>query len=285
MAALDRFQGLFKRKPADEPDLSSVTDQDVAELAAARLAPSEDPGFGAVDLGSDDEQLLAAGGLVSVPLLGRRPAEQHQRTLAVLLAFGLVVLGAITFFVLSQTEKIGQQVATSGQALMQSQRLAKSVSQALVGSPSAFVEVQDSISVLTRSVRGLKQGDGEMALDALDTCAVSTFVVFLCAIDDFSCAVMQPLANPASNCVGYVFIFGSWYKLKLGGSGRSNGSTPGRRMGVWKNFWNKRLRLFVLDSSFSICMLSATGVFTQTYPRIWYSNILPCNLFFITCSR
>ena len=167
MAALDRFQGLFKRKPADEPDLSSVTDQDVAELAAARLAPSEDPGFGAVDLGSDDEQLLAAGGLVSVPLLGRRPAEQHQRTLAVLLAFGLVVLGAITFFVLSQTEKIGQQVATSGQALMQSQRLAKSVSQALVGSPSAFAEVQDSISVLTRSVRGLKQGDGELAIDAL----------------------------------------------------------------------------------------------------------------------
>ena len=102
-----------------------------------------------------------------IPLLGRRPAEQHQRTLAVLLAFGLVVLGAVTFFMLSQTEKIGQQVATTGQALMQSQRLAKSVSQALVGSPAAFPEVRESSEVLSRNMRGFKEGDSELSIDAL----------------------------------------------------------------------------------------------------------------------
>jgi twitching motility protein PilJ len=62
---------------------------------------------------------------------------------------------------------VGQQVAASGQALMQSQRLAKSVSQALIGSPTAFPEVRDSSDVMARTLRGLKQGDGEMSLDAL----------------------------------------------------------------------------------------------------------------------
>ena len=40
------------------------------------------------------------------------------------------------------------QVAATGQALMQSQRLAKSVSQALIGNPAAFPEVKESAEVL-----------------------------------------------------------------------------------------------------------------------------------------
>ena len=42
------------------------------------------------------------------------------------------------------SRKGSAQVAATGQALMQSQRLAKSVSQALVGSPQAFPEVRES---------------------------------------------------------------------------------------------------------------------------------------------
>jgi twitching motility protein PilJ len=168
MAMLDRFQGLFKKNADDERDLPIVSDQEAAELAAARLAPfPQADDFSGNVLMSEDEESGDRSGLISVPLLGRRAAEQHQRTLAVLLAFGLVVLGAVTFFVLSQTEKVSQQLAASGQALMQSQRLAKSVSQALIGSPSAFPEVRDSSTVLSRSLRGLKQGDADMSIDAL----------------------------------------------------------------------------------------------------------------------
>ncbi|HET6788972.1 MAG TPA: type IV pili methyl-accepting chemotaxis transducer N-terminal domain-containing protein, partial [Aquabacterium sp.] len=47
----------------------------------------------------------------------------------------------------------------TGQALMQSQRLAKSVSQALVGRTQAFQEVAESSKVLATNVRGLVQGD------------------------------------------------------------------------------------------------------------------------------
>ncbi|WP_143435961.1 methyl-accepting chemotaxis protein [Hydrogenophaga sp. IBVHS1] len=168
MAMLDRFQGLFKKKAGDEPDLSHASDQEVAELAAARLAP--DPAgdaFGGSPMLDDEDDAANQAGLVSLPILGRRTAEQHQRSLAVLFTFALVVLGSVTLFALSQTDKVGKQVAASGQALMQSQRLAKSVSQAMIGSASAFPEVRDSSDVMARTVRGLKQGDGELDLDSL----------------------------------------------------------------------------------------------------------------------
>jgi hypothetical protein len=50
---------------------------------------------------------------------------------------------------------------------MQSQRLAKSVSQAIVGAPQAFPDVKDSSEVLSRSVRALKAGDEQMRIEAV----------------------------------------------------------------------------------------------------------------------
>jgi twitching motility protein PilJ len=50
---------------------------------------------------------------------------------------------------------------------MQSQRLAKSVSQALVGDNAAFADVADSSKVLVKSVRGLMAGDADLRLDAV----------------------------------------------------------------------------------------------------------------------
>jgi len=54
-------------------------------------------------------------------------------------------------------------VAASGDALMQSQRLAKSVTQALVGSSASFAEVKESIGALTASVHGLQEGSDTVA--------------------------------------------------------------------------------------------------------------------------
>jgi len=64
----------------------------------------------------------------------------------------------------SQADKLAQQVAGTGQSLMQSQRLAKSVSQALVGSAQAFPDVKESADVLARTVRGLKNGDDTLRI-------------------------------------------------------------------------------------------------------------------------
>ncbi len=163
MAMLDRL-GLFKKSAGDEPDLAHATEQEMADLVASRLVP--DPSGDGFFVDSEDGT-GESGGLVSLPLLGRKPAERHQRTLAVLLAASLLVLGSVTLYALSQTSRASEQVAASGQALMQSQRLAKSVSQAVLGHESAFAEVRDSAGVMARTVRGLKGGDAGMSLAAV----------------------------------------------------------------------------------------------------------------------
>jgi twitching motility protein PilJ len=100
-----------------------------------------------------------------VPLLGRRTIVTHQRVLFTLLALALVVLGSVAGFAVRQADTVAQQVAGTGQSLMQSQRLAKSVSQALVGSPQAFPDVKQSADVLARTVRGLEGGDVGLRLE------------------------------------------------------------------------------------------------------------------------
>jgi twitching motility protein PilJ len=100
---------------------------------------------------------------VTLPVLGTRSVQDHQRWLSRILGASLVVLAVTTFFSLQQANRASQQVAATGQALMQSQRLAKSVSQALVGSKPAFAEVKDSSSVLLQSVRGLRDGSADIA--------------------------------------------------------------------------------------------------------------------------
>ena len=168
MAMLDRIQGLFRKDVADEADLTHASQQDIAELAAARLAPTPaDAAFVESRLAQDESLLAEEAGLVTVPLLGRKPSDQHRRNLVVLLGVAVMVFASVIAYVFSQTAKASQQLAASGQALMQSQRLAKSVSQALIGSESAFPEVKESVDVLTRSTRGLRNGDDSLDIEPL----------------------------------------------------------------------------------------------------------------------
>jgi twitching motility protein PilJ len=107
------------------------------------------------------------GDQITLPVLGSGTVVQHQRRLSTLLGLSLVVLAGVTVFALNQTDKVAQQLGATGQSLMQSQRLAKSVSQALVGAAQAFPDVSESSGVLASSVRGLKDGDTAMSLSAL----------------------------------------------------------------------------------------------------------------------
>lgn len=171
MAMLDRLQGLFKKnRGADEGDQGKLSPQAAERAQTNRMMLTDDIS----DVPEDSENLMSVSdetgfeiGKLTLPLLGRRTAETHRRTLGTLLLFAVVVLAAVVFFVLNKTEKVGQQVAASGQALMQSQRLAKSVSQALLGNPAAFGEVKESADVLSRNVRGFKDGDDAMGMQPL----------------------------------------------------------------------------------------------------------------------
>jgi twitching motility protein PilJ len=170
MSLLNTLTQLFSRKKAPDSeqsvglslampdDLSSVQPRVAADKQPEAQSAMPDAPVPAVD--QDD--------VVSVPLLGRRRIAEHQRILWWLLGLALVMLGAIAFVALTAADRVAQQLNATGQALMQSQRLAKSVSQALVGVPQAFVEVRESASILARTVRGLRDSDDALRLEPLD---------------------------------------------------------------------------------------------------------------------
>jgi twitching motility protein PilJ len=174
MSALQHIQQLFRPKSDAAAPADSMVAMDLGSppqsVETGPMADVEESQILAVKDGEKSDNTSTANadlGLISVPLLGSKSAAVHQRTLSVLLAVGLVVLGGVTVVTLGQTDKVSQQVAASGQALMQSQRLAKSVSQALVGNGPSFDEVRDSSGVLAKTVRGLRDGDDAMAIEAL----------------------------------------------------------------------------------------------------------------------
>ena len=172
MSVVNPFGKLFNRKPAD-PD-AELNPTDLAQHPAGGLLADAYQTDGMASVQGDPggaaqypEGEFADEDLVSLPLLGRATTAVHQRRLLMLLGVGLVVLALIAGWVLQQANRSAQQLTATGQSLMQSQRLAKSVSQALVGSPQAFPDVVESSGVLARNVRALNGGDNELDVQAL----------------------------------------------------------------------------------------------------------------------
>jgi len=135
-----------------------------ASSIIAEAAPSELTGeFPETRLPGDrTEASKGRRRLPELPMIGNWPLEQQQRALIGLFVAGLLLLLGAVLVALISGARVSSQVAAAGQAQMQSQRLAKSVSQALVGSAAAFPEVRDSVEVLTRNLRSLKTGEGDV---------------------------------------------------------------------------------------------------------------------------
>lgn len=127
----------------------------ISEAAPSELAPE----FGETrnDNDGDGDTVIGA----PLPFIGGLPAGQQQRLLVVAFIAGLVLLVAVALLALNSANRSAAQVEASGRAQTQSQRLAKSVSQALVGSESSFPEVRDSATILATSVRSLSDGSGD----------------------------------------------------------------------------------------------------------------------------
>ncbi len=171
MSVVDQLKNIFSKKSQElsvgtsgELSLGMPTSHATAATQAMGLGEPDDSVAGEESL---DHGLPGRAEMVNVPLLGRRTAGAHQRMLLTLLGFALVVLGSVAVFAVNQADRAAQQVAGTGQSLMESQRLAKSVSQALVGSAQAFPDVKESATVLARTVRGLKGGDPELNIKAV----------------------------------------------------------------------------------------------------------------------
>ena len=176
MAVVDQLKNLFKKKNHDSeldsrlslgvPDPSTYqSEPDLTPGHTQYGSPEQIPAFGSFDppLAEPDSR----AGVITLPILGKKTIAQHQRVLSVLLGLSLLLLAVVTLLGLNQSEQAAQQLSATGQSLMQSQRLAKSVSQALVGDEKAFPDVAQSAQVLGKSMRGLMSGDDELRLDAL----------------------------------------------------------------------------------------------------------------------
>ena len=178
MSVVNQFRNLFQKKsPTDSEQDSQMSlampdgayDRTMADTMLVGSEHSvlrqQDSIMAASDVAAPAEP--GATDLVSLPLLGRRTVPQHQKTLFILLGLALLTLVAVTLYVLSRSDRVAQQLGVTGQSLMQSQRLAKSVSQALVGGQQSFPDVAESSGVLAKTVRGLKAGDDQLKLSEL----------------------------------------------------------------------------------------------------------------------
>jgi twitching motility protein PilJ len=103
------------------------------------------------------------GGAVALPLIGGWPLERQQRALVT--TFGIGLAGLLLGVVLAAlgANRSSDQLAAAAQATAHSQRLAKSVVQAVQGQAAAFAEVRESAQVLTQNVRSLRSGEGAVA--------------------------------------------------------------------------------------------------------------------------
>ncbi|ANY61682.1 methyl-accepting chemotaxis protein [Comamonas aquatica] len=163
MSFIQQVGSVFRRRSGEKNEAvaaAATEDSSQHTLTADTLQSVQD-----TDLMDD---LTLEQGSIELPLLGPAPAATHQRRLLTMLALGVLLLALVAGWVLQQADRSAKQLAATGQSLMQSQRLAKSVTQALLGKESAFVELQDSASVLGRNVRALTQGDAELGVQSVD---------------------------------------------------------------------------------------------------------------------
>jgi twitching motility protein PilJ len=141
------------------PDIPPAEAQDssiISEAAPSELAPEySESRVAGVPV---DGAKLSTG----LPIVGHWPLASQQRAMVTVFAAGLAGLLLTVVLAVSSGSRGAAQVGAAGQASTQSQRLAKSVSQALVGNAAAFPEVKESSAVLARNVRALKNGDGEI---------------------------------------------------------------------------------------------------------------------------
>jgi twitching motility protein PilJ len=148
----------IRRDSMPETPEAVVLAMDAANDNSPAVTMDNDPVL-AETPGAAPSQPAAGGGS-----LRSNPARQ-QRVLAIVLAAVVLLLLLVAGSAILRAERLAQQVASTGQSLMQSQRLAKSVSQALVGNVPAFTEVKESADDLTRRVQGLANGDDALKLE------------------------------------------------------------------------------------------------------------------------
>ncbi len=147
------MEATVRLHPGPDDPQPEGADSFVAAGAAAALAAAAATGRG--DGG--------ASGAVDLPLIGGWPLERQQRALVTAFGIGLAALLLGVILEALGDDRNADQLAAAAQATAHSQRLAKSVAQAVQGQAAAFTEVRESAEVLAQNVRTLRSGEGGAA--------------------------------------------------------------------------------------------------------------------------
>ena len=169
MSIVDQLKNLLGKKPSEselDSRLSLGMPDGSMDSGGEETLQAISIGQGPIDnlkpAAEESAPVVNRGDLVTLPVFGPRSVAEHQRTLGIIFGGALIVLIVVALLALSRSDRVAQQLGATGQALMQSQRLAKSVSQALVGSAAAFPDVSDSAGVLGKTTKGLQVGDDKL---------------------------------------------------------------------------------------------------------------------------
>ncbi len=143
------FSPFSSKRPAAEATAFAASDATVggATLSAAMQDQRD------VEEGGGEEAIRR------LPLIGHLPLQRQQRLLVGLLVVAVVLVAVGLAATLRITSSSARLLNTSGDALMQSQRVAKSVSAALLGSKEGFGELQASADALEGDLRRLHADD------------------------------------------------------------------------------------------------------------------------------
>jgi len=123
---------------------------------------------GATEFGETTATFATTSAALDGPVTEQHTASKvadnrSQSLLIALVAVGLLGTAVTVSLSLVGGSRSAAQVRAAGQALMHSQRMAKSVSTALVGNQGAFAELRESGTVLVGVVGNLRSGEGPLA--------------------------------------------------------------------------------------------------------------------------
>jgi len=162
-----------------QPGASTTSDSIISEAAPSEFPPD----YHDTRVKPDVQDGVSNETRTGLPIIGQWSLERQQRALLGTFVFGVLGLVITAFVSVNTADRRAAQAGATGQALMQSQRLAKSVSQALIGRAQAFQEVADSAKVLASNVRGLSQGDSGLGLTEVPPAAKEPLLPLLPLVD------------------------------------------------------------------------------------------------------
>jgi len=159
MSLLDRIKSRLPiRKSSNDADLESSSRQAETEMANLSGYESRYTEVSALPAASLDEDLE----YMTLPFIGRRPVGLLRTAGFAVVGISAVAFVGLSAWTISRSNNVSAQVAATGDALMQSQRLAKSVSLAMVGDAQGIKDVNDSYKALDSRITALEKGDAEV---------------------------------------------------------------------------------------------------------------------------